>query len=141
MPTTHRLSRLACALGIALSLTLVGGVASAADVKLSGDNEVPPVKTTATGAGTITVAYDGTVAGSVKTTGFAGNAAHIHVGAKGQNGPVIIPLTKGADNEWWVPPGTKLTAEQLKRFKAGELYVNVHSDANKGGEVRDQIAP
>jgi hypothetical protein len=141
MHKTHRLSRLASALGVALSLTLLGGAALAADLKLSGDNEVPPVKTAAAGSGTITVAYDGMLAGSVKTTGVTGNAAHIHMGAKGSNGPVIITLTQGADGVWSVPPGTKLTAEQLKSFKAGNLYVNVHSEANKGGEIRDQIAP
>jgi hypothetical protein len=137
----HRIPRLACALGAALALSLLGSVAVAADLKLSGDNEVPPVKTTASGGGTISVAADGAVTGSVKTTGVAGTAAHIHVGAAGKNGPVIIPLTKGADGEWAVPAGAKLTDEQMKSFKSGELYVNVHSEANKGGEIRAQLAP
>jgi CHRD domain len=39
------------------------------------------------------------------------------------------------------PPGAKLSTEQLRSFKAGELYVNVHSEANKGGEIRAQLAP
>jgi len=34
---------------------------------------------------------DDTVAGSAKTTGVSGNAAHIHMGAKGSKGPVIAP--------------------------------------------------
>lgn len=135
--TTFRaLSRAALA-----ALALTGSAAFAADLKLSGANEVPPVSTAATGAGTITVADDGTVSGSVKTTGVAGTMAHIHVGAAGKNGPVIVTLTKGADGLWSVPAGAKLTPEQLKSYKAGELYVNVHSDAHKGGEVRAQLTP
>ena len=108
---------------------------------LAGSQEVPPVSTTASGTSTITVGADKSVSGSVTTTGVAGTAAHIHQAAMGQNGPVIIPLTKTADNVWSVPPGTKLTDTQYDAFKAGSLYVNVHSDANKGGEVRAQLKP
>jgi hypothetical protein len=141
MQLTHRFPHLARTLGVALSLSLLGGLAAAADRNLSGDSEVPPVKTAASGISTITVAADGAVAGSVKTTGFAGMAAHIHVGPTGKNGPVIITLNRGAEGEWSVPPGSKLTSEQMMSFKSGDLYVNVHSEANKGGEIRAQIAP
>jgi hypothetical protein len=141
MQSTHRLPRLAVALSVALATSLFGTMSAAADLKLSGDNEVPPVQTMASGSGTITIAADGAVTGSVKTTGVAGVAAHIHVGAMGKNGPVIIPLLKVADGEWAVPPGAKLNDEQMKIYKAGELYVNVHSDANKGGEIRGQLTP
>ena len=110
-------------------------------VTLSGSQEVPPVTTSATGSGTITVGADKAVSGSVTTTGVTGVAAHIHQGAAGQNGPVIIPLTKSGDNVWSVPAGAKLTDEQEKAFKAGNLYVNVHSAANKGGEIRGQLKP
>ncbi len=120
---------------------LLSGTAWAADVKLTGDNEVPPVKTAAYGNSTVAIAADGTVAGSVKTTGIAGTMAHIHLGATGKNGPVIVPLTKGADGEWAVPPGAKLTSEQMTSFKSGDLYVNVHSEAHKGGEIRAQLMP
>jgi hypothetical protein len=115
--------------------------AGSAPLQLSGAQEVPALVVTGTGVSTIIVAPDGAVSGSVKTTGVAGNAAHIHVGAAGVNGPVIVPLTKSADNEFTVPAGAKLTEEQMKRFKAGELYVNVHTAANPGGEVRAQLKP
>lgn len=115
--------------------------AGSAPLQLSGSQEVPPITVTGSGTGTITVAPDGAVSGSVKTTGVAGNAAHIHVGAAGIIGPVIIPLTRGADGEWSVPAGAKLTEDQMKRYKAGELYVNVHTVANPGGEVRAQLKP
>src|SRR4029453_18170133 len=96
------------------------GVASAADVKvkLTGANEVPPVTTSATGEGTITVADDGAVSGSVATKGVQGTAAHIHVGAPGKNGPVAVPFTKDGDT-YKAPAGAKLNADQMKAFKSG----------------------
>jgi len=125
----------------ALTLALCAGLAAAGDLSLSGDNEVPPVKTAATGKGTIAVAADGAVSGGIKTSGIAGTMAHIHVAAAGKNGPVAIPLAKGEDGAWNVPPGAKLSDEQLKSYKAGELYVNVHSAENKAGEIRAQLTP
>jgi len=111
-------------------------------VKLSGSEEVPPVTTKASGSGTITVKDDKTVSGSVKTEGVVGTMAHIHMGKAGANGPVIITLTKSSDgNTWSVPAGAKLTDAQYEAYKAGGLYVNVHSAANKGGEVRGQLKP
>jgi hypothetical protein len=128
------------AAGCLLLGMLAGGVALAVDVKvkLSGDGEVPPVKTMATGEGTISIADDGTVSGSVTTKGIEGTMAHIHLAAPGQNGPVIVKLAKDGD-KYSVPAGAKLDADQLKAFKAGDLYVNVHSAANKGGEIRGQL--
>jgi hypothetical protein len=112
----------------------------AVTVNLSGAEEVPPVKTSATGSGSFRLAEDGTITGSVTTKDVAGTAAHIHLGAKGKNGPVIVPLAKNGDT-YSVPAGRKLTEAQVKAFKQGELYVNVHSARHKGGEVRAQIVP
>lgn len=116
------------------------GTAFAADVKvtLSGANEVPPVMTSASGGGMITVGDDGSVSGSVTTTGVAGTAAHIHRAPAGKNGPVIVPLTKEGDT-YKVPAGAKFTEAQMASFKAGNLYINVHSAANPGGEIRGQL--
>lgn len=109
---------------------------------LSGTQEVPAVGSSASGSGTIVVAADRTVSGSVTTSGITGTAAHIHMGAAGQNGGVIVPLAKSADGRTWsVPPGTKLSDAQYEAWKAGNLYVNVHSDAYKGGEIRGQLKP
>ena len=120
------------------------GMAMAAkiEVALSGDQEVPPVSTSAKGSGTITVGADKSVSGSVTTSGVAGVAAHIHEGAPGENGPVVIFLTKTSGNVWSVPAGTKLTDAQYLSFEAGKLYFNVHSEAHKKfGEIRGQIKP
>src|SRR5688572_29562329 len=112
----------------------------AVNVSLTGAEEVPPVSTSGSGSGSFRVAEDGTVSGSVTTKGVPGTMAHIHQGAKGQNGPVIVPLTKRRDT-YSVPEGRKLTASQLQAFKAGNTYVNVHTAKNKGGEVRGQLTP
>lgn len=128
---------------LATVLLTTATAAYAGDVKvmLSGSEEVPPVTTSATGSGTITVKDDMTVSGSVMTKGVMGVAAHIHSAAPGKNGPPVITLTKGSEGEWRVPEGAKLTADQYAAFKAGNLYVNVHSAANKGGEIRGQLKP
>ncbi len=126
-----------------MALVVIGASALAADMKLklSGAEETPPVTTSASGTGTITVAADKSVSGTVKTTGIVGTVAHIHVGAPGQSGPPIITLTKDADDQWSVPAGSKLTDDQYAKFKAGDLYVNVHSAEHKAGEIRGQMKP
>jgi hypothetical protein len=124
-----------------LALASAGAFAKDVKVDLTGAEETPPVTTSATGHGTIHIAKDKSVSGSVKTTGVEGIAAHIHVGAKGESGPPIITLTKGADGTWTVPEGSKLTDEQWADYKAGKLYVNVHSAEHKPGEIRAQLKP
>ena len=122
---------------------VVIGSAWAGDLKLNliGAEETPPVTTSASGTGTITVAADKSVSGTIKTAGIEGTVAHIHVGAPGQSGPPIITLTKGADGVWSVPAGSKLTDDQYASFKASNLYVNVHSAEHKPGEIRAQMKP
>ena len=110
-------------------------------VTLSGDQEVPPVKTSASGSATFVISSDKSVSGRVMTSGIEATAAHLHEGAKGANGPVIVPLTKTADNTWSASAGAKLTDPQYASYLAGNLYVNVHSAANKGGEIRAQLTP
>jgi hypothetical protein len=140
-------------LAAAFSLTLAGcaGMAEmpqmpamfgmSGEVKLSGGQEVPPVMSAATGTAKITVAEGGAVSGSIMTTGVDATMAHIHMAAAGKNGPVIVQMKKTAEGVWSVVPNATLTAEQLKAYEAGELYVNVHSAANKGGEIRAQLKP
>jgi hypothetical protein len=113
---------------------------SGSNVILNGRQEVPPVSTVATGSGTITVLMDRSVSGSVTTSGIVSTAAHIHMAAPGQNGPVIVPLNRTADNAWSVPSGIRLNDAQYEAFRVGNLYVNVHSAANPNGEIRGQLA-
>ena len=110
-------------------------------LQLSGDQEVPPVRTAASGKGTLTIAADGTVSGTVSTSDLKGTMAHIHEAVAGKNGPVVVTLSKATDSAWSVPSATKLTTEQLASYRAGNMYVNVHTEANKDGEIRAQIKP
>jgi hypothetical protein len=128
---------------VALAGVLFASSAAATEtvVVLSGDQEVPAVETSATGSGSITVNTDKTVSGSVTTYGIVGTMAHIHEAAPGENGSVVIPLKQIAPNIWSVPADAKLTDAQYKSFEAGDLYVNVHSQAHPGGEIRGQLKP
>ena len=128
----------ALATGIAAAWSLAAGAADMA-VTLQGAQEVPPVTTSATGSGTITVGADGMVSGKIATKGINGTAAHIHSGEAGKNGPVVVPLQKDGDGGWSVPASAKLTPDQLKMLQAGGMYVNVHSAAHPDGEIRAQL--
>ena len=140
-----RFVTLTCIRGLMATTAFVigSGAAFAADlqVNLSGAQETPPVTTSASGTATITVAADKSISGTIKTKSIDGTMAHIHVGAPGKSGPPIITLTKDADGVWKVPAGSKLTDEQYASFKAGDLYVNVHSAMHQPGEIRGQIKP
>jgi CHRD domain len=141
MFSTTRSLRIASLVAIGISIGGLSAVANDVKLSLTGSEETPPVTTTASGGGTIKIADDKTVSGSIKTQGIEGIAAHIHLGAPGVSGPPIITLDKAADGVWAVPAGSKLTDEQYASFKAGNLYVNVHSAEHKPGEIRAQIKP
>jgi CHRD domain-containing protein len=145
MHASDRIKRFVGAgLGVA-AIALAGCAAMSgarqASVSLSGAEQVPPVATAARGSGSFTVNDDHTVSGSVSVSGLAPVAAHIHVGARGKNGPVAIGLTKSSEGMWVVPAGAKFNDDQYKAFLAGETYVNFHTPANKGGEIRAQLQP
>ena len=109
-------------------------------VVLSGAQENPAVTTAAAGTGSFSIDLDmGAVEGSVTTFGITATAAHIHEAASGVNGPVIVPLTQGPPGVWSPAPGAMLSAAQLQALANGNLYVNVHSAANPGGEIRAQL--
>jgi len=126
---------------MALVLASASASAQLMQVVLSGAQEVPPVSTQASANGTISVGADLAISGSVSTTGVEGTMAHIHKAPAGQNGPVVVPMVKTADNIWSIPAGAKLTEAQFQDLKDGNLYINVHSAAHKGGEVRGQLKP
>jgi hypothetical protein len=137
----HRASMLLAALALAGCAAMDSGDGGTS-LRLTGAEEVPPVQTNASGRGSVSVANDRSVSGKFKLeNGAQMTAAHIHEGAPGANGPVIITLRKVADNEWEVPAGAKLTEGQYESYKAGRLYVNFHSPQHKGGEIRAQLRP
>lgn len=117
------------------------GEAKSSASQLSGAQEVPPVKTEASGQSTIKIADDKSVSGMLLVSRIDATAAHIHEGAKGTNGPVVVPLTKTSDTTFVVPADAKVTDAQYASYKAGNLYINVHTAANPGGEIRAQLIP
>ncbi len=105
--------------------------------RLNGANQVPPVTTKALGQACVELNLDGSLTYKVSTSGLSAVAAHIHKGAKGQNGPVAFPLKGGPT----VFSGTtaKLTKAQLQDLLLGRFYVNVHTSNNPAGEIRAQL--
>lgn len=109
---------------------------------LSGASEVPPVQTQATGAAAVNAdpATKG-VSWSVTYAGLSGPAAaaHIHCGAAtGANAGVAVDIGKGGLNSPIQGSGT-MTDAQMADLQAGKCYINVHTAANKGGEIRGQL--
>ncbi|NEX63796.1 CHRD domain-containing protein [Noviherbaspirillum galbum] len=154
MPAHHEKHPLAFAAVAVLTALALGGLGGCgamqkmglggdkpASVELTGAQEVPPNPTKASGRSTIAVAADRTVSGSVIVEDMNAMAAHIHQGAAGANGPVIVPLTKTSEKVFSVPAGARLTESQYAAYKEGNLYVNVHSATYPGGEVRVQMKP
>jgi len=131
----------------ALACTAIFGLATpsmAANVNLKADlkagNEVPPVDSK--GTGSVTASYDTSSKklswkGSVSGLSGPATAAHFHAGEAGKNGGVVVPIA-GADKGSFEGSAT-LTDEQATDLMAGKWYVNVHTAANKGGEIRGQV--
>ena len=120
-----------------------GGPAVPAYVRfaaLSGATEVPANASTATGAATFSLdPATKILTGTVTTSGITGVSAHIHEGARGVSGPIVFPLSGGSNGVWTVPANTVLTDAQYATLQATNYYVNVHSSAFTGGEIRGQI--
>jgi hypothetical protein len=108
---------------------------------LNAGQEVPHPKGTKVGA---VGHFDGTLSGtSLKWTltfshlSGPASAAHIHAGARGKPGPVLVPLCGPCSSP---ASGTAtLTADQIKTVTGGGAYVNVHTAKNPNGEIRGQI--
>ena len=110
------------------------------NASMSGEQELPPTLSGALGTGSLKLdSSTRNISGSITIDGMTANAAHIHQGEAGANGPVIVPLTETAPGPWSVPAGTTLTAAQASAFAAGGLYFNAHNTANPNGEIRGQI--
>ena len=113
------------------------------NVKLASLNaaqEVPANTSAATGMGVLSVnPLTRAASASITLTGMTATAAHIHLGASGVNGPIIISLVSGSAGVFSSPADTVLTADQFKAYKQGNLYFNAHSAAFPGGEIRGQI--
>lgn len=144
---------------LVLSLLVSAGSASAQPsgfaADLSGAEEVPPIMNAATGRATFQVSPDGSELAFKVVVANLGNvtASHIHCAAKGANGPFGATLSNGtpgpaddilAEGVIAAPdPGNGCgwgdLAAMLGAMEIGNTYVNVHTAANLGGEIRGQI--
>lgn len=127
--------------GVVLAAQACALFGSNPNIMLSGQEEVPAVSTKGFGMGRITVGSNKKVSGSIKVSDVEVTAAHIHMGAPGKIGPPIIMLEKLSNKVWGVPFNSVLSDAQYVSYRAGELYVNVHSDRYRGGEIRGQLRP
>ena len=133
------------------------------EAQLSGDEEVPPVVTSATGSATLSI-EGSVIAYRVEVTNLA-NAivSHIHVAPSGENGPIRLDLCGTGDPLPACTSGTGVLAEGengttqgisfdslVSAIRAGNAYVNIHTDDGEGeqntgegdmisGEIRGQI--
>jgi len=107
---------------------------------LDAKSEVPPTKSSGTGSATLS--YDTAskqLTWTVTYSSLSGpvTGAHIHGPAEpGKNAGVVVPFTAGPSP---IKGSKVLTEAQAKDLMAGKLYVNLHTGANKDGEIRGNI--
>src|SRR5450755_910992 len=129
---------------LALGATLAfAGSAFAEKMKatLDGKSEVPA--NTSAGTGTADVNYDAAtkkMTWKLTYSGLSGpaTAAHFHGPAEaGKNAGVKVPIANPTTSP--VEGSATLTDEQAADLVAGKYYVNIHTAANPGGEIRGQV--
>jgi hypothetical protein len=104
---------------------------------LDGSQEVPPVVSAGRGWGIVKLDQStNTATIFLYDTLTTATAAHLHVGAFGANGGILIGLSGGPKT--WTGSGV-LSAANVANLLAGNTYLNVHTGANPGGEIRGQV--
>jgi hypothetical protein len=108
---------------------------------MDGTQETPATTSTAVGHATVQLQPDGTLQYTVNVTGLTGPpfAAHLHMGAVGIAGPIVVILSGGPS----VYSGTSpvLTSSQINDLRNSLWYANVHTAAFPNGEIRGQLLP
>jgi hypothetical protein len=119
---------------------------------LSGQDEVPPTNSQATGMAEFIVMGD-SVGYTVNASNMQGvTAGHIHSGKQGENGPVVVTLFKNDSPSNEVSENGSITPDKLEGPMAGkqltdlastmsngDTYVNIHTEQNPNGEIRGQL--
>ena len=137
-------------LTIAAAIAVAGFAASAQQAitykaHLTAKDEVPPNASTGTGDGTFTLnPATKELTWVVTFTGLSGPAAAAHIhgpAAPGANAGVVVPFDPPKAPSGEIKGSKALTDDQIADLKAGKYYANIHTDANKGGEIRGQLMP
>jgi hypothetical protein len=114
----------------------------AADVAMSGANEVSAVNTTATGTALLRLTTGKKLYSKITIINLEANdtltAAHIHGAAAGVNGSVLQPLC-GSSADFGVVKTVVLSDANVTALKTAAVYVNAHSKLHPGGIIRGQI--
>lgn len=158
MMTLMILSIAATMTGIIVSTSLTPSVAFANHhfgANLTGQQEVPPTNSAATAEVTLVPVFptNNTIDYYLNTTGMQQiTQAHIHSGANGTNGPIIVTLFKFdpprdqasinsniAEVELEGPLQNKTIGDLITAMKNGSTYVNIHTVQNPDGDIRGQI--
>jgi len=117
----------------------LGPVAFAAT--LNGDQETPPVTTSANGIAIASLnATLDSVSYYVGANGLTPTAAHFHTGLAGTAGPVLFGLQTTSMPNFYTGK-TALTGAAVTNWLNGNIYANIHTAANPGGEIRGQMQP
>lgn len=114
--------------------------------KLNGAQQVPVNSSTALGVAGLTLnPTRDTLCVNVGWTGLTSalTGLHIHEGAPGMNGPVLVDLMPfiSGDHAMGMITGAALTPELIAMHLRGELYVNLHTTNNPNGEIRGHVLP
>ena len=105
---------------------------------LNGASEIPPNASMASGASTLTYNTSNKTFSVVTTySGLTPIMGHIHKAAKGTNGPVIFPFTDVSMSP--IKLDGTLTDAQALALEKDSMYVNLHTTAFPGGEIRGQL--
>ena len=109
---------------------------------LDGAQEVPPVTSAGSGTGAVTVdTVNNTVTARLSVSGVDdATMAHIHTGAAGENGGVLIGLTAGTEVGSWLIDNGEVLSTDVDAMLDGGTYFNVHTPAVPSGELRGQIS-
>ncbi len=111
------------------------------DATLDGDQEIPGVSTSGRGIALVSVSPDlSMLEYYILFDSLSGpaTAAHFHSGIAGTSGGVVIDVTDDI-NENVISGSQPLTVDLINRLLSGSLYLNVHTDAHPGGEIRGQV--
>ena len=104
---------------------------------LSGKEEVPPNPTAATG--TVTATFDTESKKLTWKGSYTGLSGPATAAEPGKNAGVAVPIFAGAAAKTPFEGEATLTDAQAADLLAGKYYANVHTDANKAGEIRGQV--